>query len=175
MHILFMRIKAGRIKKGDITDMNYQHVLVPLDGSELAESVLPHLEAVASNCQITTVELVRVVPPLEMHYKAALPIDPKQEKQINTAALKEAENYLLKVKAKLNSSRMNISIKVLPGEVGDQLVGYIEKSGADLLIIATHGRSGVSRWVWGSVADKLLCTSCIPVFIVRPPECKPRI
>jgi nucleotide-binding universal stress UspA family protein len=154
--------------------MNYKHVIVPLDGSELAESVLPHLEAVASNCQITTVELVRVVPPLEMHYKAALPIDSKQEKQINQEALKEAENYLLKVKAGLNAARMEISIKVLPGEAAQQLVEYIEKSGADLLIIATHGRSGVSRWVWGSVADKLLRSSCIPVFIVRPPECKPR-
>ena len=60
--------------------MNYQHVMVPLDGSELAESVLPHLEAVASNCQITTVELIRAVPPIEMHYKAALPFDARQEK-----------------------------------------------------------------------------------------------
>jgi nucleotide-binding universal stress UspA family protein len=154
--------------------MNYKRVIVPLDGSELAESVLPHLEAVASNCQITTVELVRVVPPIELHYKAAVPIDAKQEKQINQEALKEAENYLLKVKAGLNASRMEISIKVLPGEAAQQLVEYIEKSGADLLIIATHGRSGVSRWVWGSVADKLLRSSCIPVFIVRPPECKPR-
>jgi nucleotide-binding universal stress UspA family protein len=154
--------------------MNYKHVIVPLDGSELAESVLPHLEAVASNCQITTVELVRVVPPLEMHYKAALPIDSKQEKQINQEALKEAESYLLKVKAGLNASLMEISIKVLPGEAAQQLVEYIEKCGADLLIIATHGRSGISRWVWGSVADKLLRSSCIPVFVVRPPECKPR-
>lgn len=155
--------------------MNYQHVIVPLDGSNLAESVLPHLEAVASNCQITTVELIRVVPPLEMHYKAALPINEKQEKQLNEAALKEAENYLLNVKSRLDASRMSISIKVLPGEAANELVNYLEKSGADLLLIATHGRSGVSRWVWGSVADKLLRTSCIPVFIVRPPECRPKV
>jgi nucleotide-binding universal stress UspA family protein len=154
--------------------MNYQHVLVPLDGSELAESVLPHLEAVASNCQITTVELIRVVPSIEMHYKAALPIDSRQEKQINEAALKDAENYLLKVKAGLDASRMTVVVKALSGEVANQLVEYIEKSGVDLLIIATHGRSGVSRWVWGSVADKLLRSSCIPVFIVRPPGCIPK-
>jgi nucleotide-binding universal stress UspA family protein len=154
--------------------MNYQHVLVPLDGSELAESVLPHLEAVASNCQITTVELIRVVPPIEMHYKAALPINTQQEKQINEAALKEAEDYLLKVKARLDASRMTVVTKVLSGEVANQMVEYIEKSGVDLLLIATHGRSGVSRWVWGSVADKLLRSSCIPVFVVRPPGCTPK-
>lgn len=155
--------------------MNYQHVLVPLDGSELAESVLPHLEAVASNCQITTVELIRVVPPIEMHFKAALPIDSRQEKQINEAALKEAEDYLLRVKARLDASRMTVVTKVLPGEVANQMVEYIEKSGVDLLLIATHGRSGISRWVWGSVADKLLRSSCIPVFVVRPPGCVPRL
>jgi nucleotide-binding universal stress UspA family protein len=144
-----------------------------LDGSELSESVLPHLEAVASNCQITTVELIRVVPPIEMHYKAALPINSKQEQEINVSALKEAEQYLEKVKAKLDASRMTITTKVLPGDPANELVSYMDKSGADLLVIATHGRSGVSRWVWGSVAEKLLRTSCIPVFMVRPPECKP--
>jgi nucleotide-binding universal stress UspA family protein len=154
--------------------MNYQRVIVPLDGSELAESVLPHLEAVASNCQITTVELVRVVPPIEMHFKAALPIDSKQEKQINASALTEAEKYLLKVKARLDAGRMTVTTKVLPGDPASELMKYIEKSGADLLVIATHGRSGVSHWVWGSVTEKLLHTSCIPVFVIRPPECKLR-
>jgi nucleotide-binding universal stress UspA family protein len=151
--------------------MNYRHVVVPLDGSELAESVLPHLEAVANNCQITTVELVRVVTPIEMHYKAALPINRNQEKEINENYIKEAEDYLLKVKEKLDASRMTVTTKVLTGEAANKLVDYIEMSGADLLLIATHGRSGVSRWVWGSVAEKLLRGSCIPVFMIRPPEC----
>jgi nucleotide-binding universal stress UspA family protein len=154
--------------------MNYQHVIVPLDGSELAESVLPHLEAVASNCQITKVELIRAVPPIEVHFRAALPIDAEQEKQFNRAALKEAEDYLLKIKAGLDSSRMTVTTKVLSGNVGDVLVDYLNRSDADLLLIATHGRSGPSRWIWGSVAEKLLRSSCIPVFLVRPPTCVPK-
>jgi nucleotide-binding universal stress UspA family protein len=154
--------------------MNYQHVIVPLDGSDLAESVLPHLEAIASNCQITTVELVRAVPPIEMHFKAALPIDSKQEKQINEVALKEAQDYLNKVQSRLDAKRMNVTTKVLSGDAAETLANYVDSTGADLLIIATHGRSGISRWVWGSVADKLLRSSCIPVFVVRPPECKPK-
>jgi nucleotide-binding universal stress UspA family protein len=152
--------------------MNYRHVIVPLDGSELAESVLPHLEALASNCQITTVELVRAVPPIELHYKAALPIDLRQEKEINQAILKEAEDYLLKVKSRLDASRMTVTIKVLSGNVGSILADYVKNSGADLLLMATHGRSGPSRWVWGSIADKLLRSACIPIFLVRPPGCK---
>jgi nucleotide-binding universal stress UspA family protein len=156
--------------------MNYQHVVVPLDGSELAECVLPHLEAVASNCQITSVELIRAVAPIEMHFKAALPIDSKQEKQINEAAIKEAGDYLLKIKSGLDASRMTVTTRVLSGNhIAEILANYINKSGADLLVMATHGRSGISRWIWGSVADRLLQVSCIPVFLVRPPGCVPKI
>jgi nucleotide-binding universal stress UspA family protein len=156
--------------------MNYQHVVVPLDGSELAECVLPHLEAVASNCQITSVELIRAVVPIEMHYKAAFPINSNQEKQINEAAIKEAEDYLLKIKSRLDASRMTVTTRVLPGNhVAEVLSSYLNKSGADLLLMATHGRSGASRWIWGSVADRLLQVSCIPVFLVRPPSCVPKV
>jgi nucleotide-binding universal stress UspA family protein len=155
--------------------MNYQKVIVPLDGSELAECVLPHLEAVASNCQITKVELIRVVAPIEMHYRAALPIDSKQEKQINDAAILEANEYLDKVKVRLDASRMTVTTRVLSGPVADALVNYLNKSDADLLVMATHGRSGPSRWIWGSVTDKLLHSCCIPVFLVRPPNCVPKM
>jgi nucleotide-binding universal stress UspA family protein len=162
------------MKIEEINHMNYQHVVVPLDGSELAECVFPHLEAVASNCQITEVELVRAVTPVEMHYKAAFPIDSKQEKQINEANIREAENYLLKIKSGLDSSRMTVTTRVLTGShIAETLADYLNKSGADLLLMATHGRSGASRWIWGSVADRLLQISCIPVFLVRPPTCVP--
>jgi nucleotide-binding universal stress UspA family protein len=151
--------------------MNYKHVIVPLDGSELAECVLPHLETVASNCQITSVELVRAVPPIEIHYKAAIPIDSNQEKQINQEAIKEAEDYLQTVKSRLESSLMTVTTKVLPGKAADVLADYLKQSDADMLIMATHGRSGPSRWIWGSVAEKLLRATEIPVFLVRPTGC----
>jgi nucleotide-binding universal stress UspA family protein len=151
--------------------MNYQHVIVPLDGSELAECVLPHLEAVASNCQITKVELIRVVPPLEVRYTIGFPVSEKQEAAIYQAEIKEADDYLQKVKAKLDASRMNVVTSVITGKAADVLADYIKKSDADLLLIATHGRSGPSRWYWGSVADKLLRSSCTPVFMVRAPGC----
>jgi len=151
--------------------MNYQHVIVPLDGSELAECVLPHLEAVASNCQVTTVELVRAVPPPEVRATVGFPVSGKQEAAIYEADVKEAEDYLLKVKARLDPSRMKVTTRVLKGRISDVLADYLNKSQADLLLIATHGRSGPSRWYWGSVADRLLRSSCTPVFMVRAPGC----
>ncbi len=153
----------------------YEKIVVPLDGSELAECVLPHLETFLKNLHPKTVELIRVVTPVELHYKAALPIDAKQEKQINQLSVKEAEDYLSKVKERLESEGTDIKIKVLSGHAADALKDYLDKSEADLLFIATHGRSGITRWVMGSVADKLIHIAQIPVFLVRPDGCNLRI
>ena len=155
--------------------MNFGHIIVPLDGSELAECVLPYIESVISNTNVSTVELVRVVPHLEMHYKAAFPLDANQEKQMNTVAIKEAEDYLQMVKSKLDTSRMTVITKVLTGHVAETIASYIEKSSAGLLLTATHGRSGPSRWAMGSTAQKMVEISCVPVLMVRPPSCRPKI
>ena len=153
--------------------MNYQKVIVPLDGSELAECVLSHLEAIASNCKVTTVELVRVVSLVELRYWASMSIDAAQEKKINAEAKKEAQEYLDSVKSKLDASRMQVTATVLTGKVEDALLEHIEKSDADLLVIATHGRSGPGKWIMGSVAEKLVRHTCVPVFMIRPPGCIP--
>jgi len=55
------------------------------------------------------------------------------------------------------------------GSVADSLVDFAEAGGIDLIVIATHGRSGVSRWVRGSVADRVLRASRVPVLMVRAP------
>jgi nucleotide-binding universal stress UspA family protein len=153
--------------------MSYRKIVMPLDGSELAECVFPHLEALVPDRQSTSIDLVRVVPPIEMHYKAAVPFDTRQEKEMNQAAVKEATDYLQTVKARLSSAGFNVEIKILSGRPADVLADYLKKSNADLLLIATHGRSGPSRWVWGSIAEKLLQASHVPVFLVRPDVCVP--
>jgi nucleotide-binding universal stress UspA family protein len=61
------------------------------------------------------------------------------------------------------------------GKVAESIADYATKNGVDLIIIATHGRSGVSRWVWGSVADRVLRSACVPVLMVRAPGCVPGI
>jgi nucleotide-binding universal stress UspA family protein len=151
--------------------MIYKHALVPLDGSPLAECVLPHLQSIAGTSLIEEVELIRVVAPLELHYKAASPIDAKQEHLLNQAARQEAEEYLRNTRDKLKISNAKVTTTILTGSAADALADHLKKSNADLLLLATHGRSGISRWIWGSVADKILRSSNIPVFLVRPPGC----
>ena len=68
-----------------------------------------------------------------------------------------------------------LSYEILEGKVADTLSHWAEKNEVDLIVIASHGRSGVSRWVMGSVADRVLRSACVPVLMIRAPGCAPGI
>jgi nucleotide-binding universal stress UspA family protein len=82
-----------------------------------------------------------------------------------------AGKYLDDLISKLKYKGVNMQSEVLFGHAAASLTDYAEKNDFDLIIIATHGRSGVSRWVWGSVADRILRSSQVPVLMVRAPGC----
>jgi len=147
----------------------YQHIMVPLDGSELAECVLPHAEAVATGCNTSTVTLVMVVPPLHMYGGAESRISPEERKHLEEDSVEVATAYLEEKAQPLRDKGILVEVKVLLGNVLDQLVDFADKNGVDLIIIATHGRSGVSRLFLGSVADRLLRQAPVPVLMVRAP------
>lgn len=148
----------------------YQKILVPLDGSALAECVLPHVEALTRGCQVKNVVFARVVEPF---YSPAgdYAMDPGQVKKIESEHRAAAEAYLKKVSAKIGFAGTSLKTEVLYGNPAEEVADYASKNQIDLIIIATHGRSGVSKWVWGSVADRILRSSCTPVFMVRAPGC----
>ncbi len=150
--------------------MIFHHIVIPLDGSELAENSLSYLETFSLTAE-TEVELVRAVPPVELHYKAALPVDTRAEKELNQSSRKEAQEYLERVKAKIGPSPAKVTTRTIQGNPADAIVDHLNSSGADLLLMATHGRSGPSRWIWGSTAERILRSTCIPTFIVHPPGC----
>jgi nucleotide-binding universal stress UspA family protein len=147
----------------------YQHIMVPLDGSELAECVLPHVEAVAAGCNVTKVTLIMVVPPLHMYGGAETRISPEERKHLEEDSVEVATAYLEEKAQMLRDKGVVVEVKVLLGDVHERLVEYIIENGVDLIIIATHGRSGVSRLFLGSVADRLLRHAPTPVLMVRAP------
>ncbi len=159
----------------------YQMVMVPLDGSELAECVLPHVETIARGSKTKNVILVRVVEPLygpADAYAAWSGMSVKQaemQKQAETERENEAKKYLKQVAERLDCGGANVQTKMLTGRPAETLSEYAVKNDADLIIIATHGRSGVSRWARGSVADRILHAACAPVLMVRAPGCVPNI
>ena len=152
----------------------YKKIMVPLDGSDLAECVFPHLSALAEGGQVKNIVFVRVVEPFHQP-TGDFVIDQKQITKIETDNKLEAEAYLKKVVNRVKYDGVNVQSQVLFGRVAEGLADFAAKNQVDLIVIATHGRSGVSRWVWGSVADRILRSSCVPVLMVRAPGCAPGV
>jgi nucleotide-binding universal stress UspA family protein len=153
----------------------YRKILVPLDGSELAECVLPHVEAISKGCEVKDVILARVVEPLELQPDAYIAFTGDELVRIESGRKSEAEEYLKKVTKQLQESVARVRSEVLAGKAAESLAEYASKNGVDLIVIATHGRSGISHWYWGSVAERVLRSACVPVLMVRAPGCVPGI
>ena len=151
----------------------YKKIMVPLDGSELAECVLPHAENFIKAFPERNAVFVRVVEPVTMsmagetYTRKEVNLE-EQESERKSAAL----DYLTNVIQGIKADGAKLDSEVIVGRVADSLAHFAENNGVDLVLIATHGRSGVSRWVRGSVADKVLRSSYVPVLMVRAPGTK---
>ena len=153
----------------------YKKILVPLDGSKLAECVLPHVESIGSGGGTESVTFVRVVEPFYMAMaadpEAGYTLSVKDWQQMEAEAKEAAGAYLKRLTSTIKYKGVRIDSEVLEGKAADSIADYADKAGFDLIVIATHGRSGVSRWVWGSVADRILRSARVPVLMVRPAGC----
>ncbi len=153
----------------------YQHIMVPLDGSELAECVLPHIETLAQGRNVKKVTLVRVIEPLHMYGGVESRFSPEDRQHLEEDAAKIAKDYLDQIVKRLADSGIKARSEILYGHVAEKLIDYATENEVDIIVIATHGRSGVSRWVWGSVTDRLLHASGTPILMIRAPGCVPGI
>ena len=149
----------------------YRKILVPLDGSELAECSLPHVEAVARGCEAPEIVLMQVTEPI--YLPGEYVISDKDRNRLEEQHRSAAEQYLGGLGRRLGEDGLSVSDAVVSGKVAETIVDYAEKHDVDLIIMATHGRSGVSRWALGSVAERVLRLSCVPVLMVRAPGCVP--
>jgi len=145
----------------------YQKIMVPLDGSELAECVLPHVKAFISQCQFRTIVFVRVLeaitPAVAGEY--AINVEDLENREANRKS--SAEEYLKEIMKRMEPGETRLEKEVLIGRPADKLADYADSNDVDLIVMATHGRSGVSRWVRGSVADRILRSASVPVLMVR--------
>jgi len=146
----------------------YRKILVPLDGSALSELALPHAEALAQRFE-SEVLLVRVCPPISTSFEfysfAAEATD--EDRDLQVQAEKGAEEYLTVMQEKLQLKRIKSCYFMLHGLIPETILDIAETEGADLIVMSTHGRSGLSHWVYGSVAAKVLQAAPCPVFLVR--------
>lgn len=150
----------------------YEKILVPLDGSELAECVFPHVEAFVKGCNVRRIVFVTVVEPTLPSFHGEFPVSMEEVEERDAARESSAKDYLKQVVSRLQYEGAEMHAKVIVGRVAESLVDFVEANGVDLILIATHGRSGVTRWVRGSVADKILHSANVPVMMVRAPGTK---
>ena len=146
-------------------------VLLPLDGSELAEALLPAVALLASRLGVG-VTLLSVVPPA----RAAEPAGAQatQAERWPSAGELEAAEYLQRVQEWLRGRGVEARVEV---RVGNPAEAILDRSMADdvwLVVISSHGRSGVGRWVYGSVADRVLHQAERPVLLFRAPGAQTR-
>lgn len=147
----------------------YNKIMVPLDGSKLAECVLPHVEAFIEKYHVSNITFVRIVEPIVIFHSGEYPISPEVLMESESASKSAAKEYLDQIVNRFKQEGTELQSEVLLGRVAESLVDFAEKNDFDLILIATHGRSGVRRWVRGSIADKILHSSTVPVLIVRAP------
>jgi nucleotide-binding universal stress UspA family protein len=142
----------------------YKKILVPLDGSQLAEAVLPHAEALAKSEGAEIVLLsVPMTPSLEY-----LARSPGLANKVIEETENETEAYLELETAKLKKDGIKVSSIMREGPVPDMILKVADEVHADVIAMSTHGRSGVQRWLMGSVADRVVHHSHIPVMLIHP-------
>jgi nucleotide-binding universal stress UspA family protein len=150
----------------------YKNIVVTLDGSEQAEIAVEHAETIAKGCSEPQIILLRVIEPVRMPYGDPMPgLSIPQLNQLEKDEKAMAEKYLNKIAARLTVAGIKTSVKTMNGLAADTIVDFINQNNIDLVIMATHGRSGLSRWIWGSVADRILHGVCVPVLMVRVKGC----
>ncbi|MBI5963354.1 MAG: universal stress protein [Chloroflexi bacterium] len=142
----------------------YKKILVPLDGSQLAEAVLPHAEALAKTEGAEIVLLsVPVTPSLDF-----LARNPSLAHKVIEEAEHEVETYLELETAKLAKDGIRVTSIMREGSIPDMILKVADEVHADMIVMSTHGHSGVQRWLMGSVADRVLHHAHIPVMLIHP-------
>jgi len=166
-----------------------QKVLVPLNGSELALAILPYVEEICRRCDPVQVILLQVVPqpgartavarrpPIDDFPRVRL-LDARADlaaagpliyrEQALAVARVEVEVALAPVVQRLCAVGITARVDVAFGHPAEEIIAYADREGIDLIIMSTRGHVGLSRWIWGSVADKVLHGTHLPILMVRP-------
>jgi nucleotide-binding universal stress UspA family protein len=166
-----------------------QKILVPLDGSALAEAAIDYVKEIARRCDPVEVTLLQVVRlPSGQTAAVSKPIDgefpgkrapastadadkeahPIYREQEMASARSDAEASMASAAQALKAADIDTRTQIVFGRPAQEIVDFAEGGDFDLIVMCTHGRSGVQRWLLGSVADKVIRGTHLPVFVVRP-------
>ncbi len=140
-------------------------ILVPLDGSKLAEQALPYAEELAQNIGAEIILLRVFEPAIPLKYKA-FAFDTYEKAEVHFR--QQVKEYLQKIQAKLQEKRIKVEMMIVNHQPpAENILDIVTQNEIDLVIMSTHGHSEATRWIYGSVADKVLQSVSCPVMLIR--------
>jgi nucleotide-binding universal stress UspA family protein len=146
----------------------FNHIIVPLDGSGFAEAAIPYALELAArfDSQIT---LLRVIVPPRAREAALSPDSADMMIRLRDDLYQEAIDYLKSHKGSLRQQNFKVNFQVAESDdIAAEIINAVISGEADTVVMCTHGRGGISRWLFGSVASRVLQTAEVPVLLIRP-------
>lgn len=143
----------------------YKRILLPLDGSNLAEQAIPHAVALAKSFQSELILLqVLEMLPKDRHLSGAVVKDGFE------LTNKFAQEYLRHSAVRIQEQDIPVQVVTIEGRPHVGIIHFAEKNKVDLIVMCTRGQSGISRWLMGSVADRVVRGANIPVLVIHAQE-----
>jgi nucleotide-binding universal stress UspA family protein len=146
-----------------------RRILVPLDGSERAEQVLPYVadHARTGGAEVVLLRVLEPLSTLAVYAPSMFANWEELAEQMMADQQKECDRYFGDLESRLGDEGIRVRSQTLFGNVWNEIISYIEKEGFDLVALTSHGRSGIARWAVGSVAETLLRKCPVPLLLVR--------
>jgi len=142
----------------------YKKMLVPLDGSALSETSLNHVITLVKGCNIPEVILIKAREPLDTGVRQRL--NEELAQKLDEAYNDETEEYLARIAEHLNGQGISARTVAIASSAANGILNYARENGVDIIVMSSHGRTGIARWAFGSVAEKVLRQSDIPVLVI---------
>jgi nucleotide-binding universal stress UspA family protein len=142
----------------------FERILVPLDGSKTAESVLPYVKKLAFKIGSELVLLHVIDPQVSLNS----PVYSDFMRRSTQKAKKEAQDYLRGIAEDLEAVREPVTVRTVIGPTTDRILSTAESQKASLVVISSRGRGQDDTWAYGSIADRILHYSRVPVLLVKP-------
>ena len=141
----------------------YRRILVPLDGSKVAEGVLPHAKSLAYSEGAELILLtVAANPALDFAFS-----DPGLAQSAVQEQEEGSRKYIAKIENELKSAGFKVSTLLRVGSVAEVILGVADELQVDIIAMSTHGRTGPARWLLGSIAERVVHNSKVPVLLIR--------
>jgi nucleotide-binding universal stress UspA family protein len=144
----------------------YKRAIVPLDGSMVAEGIIPFILEIAGplDMEVVLLRVVVPIPPSVIEGARYVEVEDPEKRRL------EAEEYLAPIAVELRAKAVRVRTMVRRGEPAQEILAGAREADADLVAMTTHGRSGLGRLLFGSVAEAVLRQSEVPVFLMRQTE-----